>query len=827
MPQNPGLSKTDTVYSEHIIAHPGNFASDSPSSDLAPTSYPHNPRNLRTLALWYHKLGFNVLPTNDNKEPLVKWGQWRTQRQTLADVEAMPWARSRGIAAMCGAVSGGLVVVDFDKQIDRSAVDHFLVALDLSKDYSWLVQTPGGGWYVRLIVPDIPSDRTGRLDRPGKVGGHIELRYEGILAMLPPSIHSEGGQYIFVNTEPDGPPATVDPAHVFAAYDLVTEVPPVAPRRAEAKSKRYVDRQGQNTSLYEQYCLEVEAAAIRAWDIPPANDRELSRNNFSSPLREDRRPSAQWNFTVHGFKDYATEEFYSTADCAELLGFQTWKEYRDQHAHAGAAPARPTVVFEVKAFIGGGPNYYTDGVPLRVVELLNRLHINPWVRVDRGDVLSAKAFVALWVAWHQHVIAGELDPLQPVSMADLVRLTGLTKDTVRNALRFGEYGGFLSLYKESTRGKESHQNRRGKPGTYYVFRPLKEAWQQFLSEMEPLMWRALLIEKYPDLPVEALALDDLLGPQFGVTNDDIAVIDDCSQPLYEQYENQLFAASQCLRKRVDTWIDWYIYPDETIPLRLPERATFRNVAEFGDLLNELDMMAHKGERRGNDRYEIQDLTGRTAAAHRDSNKRLGIASIPDYDEYPVRENVDLLTQCLNISETAYERGQIRICAPNGATIMVSQGCARTFDYHGWLLDNGGYKGAIIQAWERSREKLESRLTEEERAMRDDVSRRQANISARRSIGIEKKPSRVATWLVAQGEMRAPLFGLQRIQDSQHPPRVLHVGLQGNMLEPADIWPGIIQAAQLEQAGSLPAYEAYIPGYVLESGETIDFAQSEG
>ena len=285
----------------------------------------------------YHALGFNVIPTDRAKKPLVKWASepnWKNKRQTPDDLAAMPWKRARGIAAVCGAVSGGLAVVDFDKQPNRDAVDRFLVALGLPGDYPWLVKTPGGGWHVWLISPrgDKPAGEKidGRWDRPGLAGGHIELRYEGVLAMLPPSLHPNGGRYVFVNGAPDSPPTTVEPDRLTAAYDRVTEPPPAVEKRPDPVHREPV--QGAFNDLYERWCVEVvEQTAIRTWVITPPNGKQLSRRNFSSPLRDDHKPSAQWSYTAHGFKDYGTGEFYNTQVVAALLGVQAWEDFKRAH----------------------------------------------------------------------------------------------------------------------------------------------------------------------------------------------------------------------------------------------------------------------------------------------------------------------------------------------------------------------------------------------------------------------------------------------------------------------------------------------------------------
>ncbi len=108
---------------------------------------------------------------------------------------------------------------------------------------------------------------------------------------------------------------------------------PAPEMSTQVDKPRRSDLPSDYSDLYERWCVEiVEAAAIQAWNITPANGKNLSRRNFSSPLREDRKPSAQWNYTAHGFKDYATGDFHNTATCGELLGVQSWEDFKQQHA---------------------------------------------------------------------------------------------------------------------------------------------------------------------------------------------------------------------------------------------------------------------------------------------------------------------------------------------------------------------------------------------------------------------------------------------------------------------------------------------------------------
>jgi hypothetical protein len=151
-----------------------------------------------------------------------------------------------------------------------------------------------------------------------------------------------------------------------------------------------------------------------------------------------------------------------------------------------------------------------------------------------------------------------------------------------------------------------------------------------------------------------------------------------------------------------------------------------------------------------------------------------------------------------VDPDAYERGRIKLIAPNGKTKSVSPGSNRPFDYEAWLNRNGGRDGARLEVWHGSFEKWEAAVTETERALRDDISRRQKAISRLRRTNDEDgqdEPSRLDQWLIAQGRLRAGLFGLEPISNEG-------AGDQGassdEIFEAADVWPSIIGQVQGER-----------------------------
>lgn len=237
-------------------------------------------------ARYYHGLGFNLIPLDGNKKPApmssnqpMSWKRWKTQRQTEQDLERLPLQHALGLGRICGEGSGGLVAIDFDGQGNRTAVNAFLKALNLPSDYPWVVKSSAQGWRVWLRVESIDIDGNNRLDRKGKHGGHIELRYTGHYTVLPPSLHPTGSQYDFASGKrPEAGPATVFGSHLLTAYDRVTLDGAHKRRNAQA-STNLVGGQTKH-SPYAQAALDREVDILRQAKQGERNN-QLNRSAFA------------------------------------------------------------------------------------------------------------------------------------------------------------------------------------------------------------------------------------------------------------------------------------------------------------------------------------------------------------------------------------------------------------------------------------------------------------------------------------------------------------------------------------------------------------------
>jgi hypothetical protein len=317
--------------------------------------------------------GFNVIPIAE-KRPFTNWALFQEAHQTREQVRELPWKDSRttGYSAFCGI--GGLVVVDFDKQDNENAVNAFLFALDLPVDYAHVVRTPGGGFHASVLCPQFdewikPEHRPmgGRLDRPGTMGAwdekgqpdrqrpHIELRYgSDCLVVRPPSLHPCGKHYAWLKDTPTTPPQMVTAEALYSAYESVTLELPVLPA-VEPPIVR-TDIPAEYKDRYQQWCIEIEQAAVHAWKIAPPRSNGHSRQNIPCPFHEDRTPSANWNFQTHGLRCFSCDEDFNTHRIADLLGLPSWEETKKAfkpervfklHEHApngnGHKPPAPTI----------------------------------------------------------------------------------------------------------------------------------------------------------------------------------------------------------------------------------------------------------------------------------------------------------------------------------------------------------------------------------------------------------------------------------------------------------------------------------------------------
>ena len=236
------------------------------------------------IALAFHRLGFNVVPTGADKKAVGKWKHLQDERLTPETLGVLGWERQVvcGLAAISGSVSECLVGLDLDAAPSQHAVDSLLARLGLPRDYQWTVRTPGkgGGWHVWVRSPGLAEalDRAGLKLNAKYVGpwpgaDHMELRWTRCYTLLPPSRHPEG-RYVWAwgQSMPTEPPAEVE------GRKLVRLTTWVSTERKEEAKPQVIDRSAY--AAYVAAALEGEADALTAAPMHHRND-QLNMSAFA------------------------------------------------------------------------------------------------------------------------------------------------------------------------------------------------------------------------------------------------------------------------------------------------------------------------------------------------------------------------------------------------------------------------------------------------------------------------------------------------------------------------------------------------------------------
>lgn len=157
----------------------------------------------------YLAAGVALVPTGADKRPVVKWKEFQSRLPTVGELDQ--WLAGGGVAfaAVCGAVSGGLEIIDFDDNAGAAPLSY--PATDIYE--AWrdscgrlvdalklpVQRTGGGGFQVAYRCPAPEGNlKLAWVPDEGQATGRsisIETRGEGGYAIVAPSLHPSGNRY--------------------------------------------------------------------------------------------------------------------------------------------------------------------------------------------------------------------------------------------------------------------------------------------------------------------------------------------------------------------------------------------------------------------------------------------------------------------------------------------------------------------------------------------------------------------------------------------------------------------------------------------------------
>jgi len=304
-------------------------------------------KELKDQAREYLKAQLSVIPTKEDKIPaLPSWKPYQSQRIKEEDIEPLfSGANVKGLAIICGAISGGLEVIDVDTKHDTTGSLweelRSLLEDNLPELYNSLViaQTRSGGYHIYYRCSSIAGNLKLSIKENREV--LIETRGEGGYVIAPPS-----PGYSFIQGDPSKI-AIITPEEreiIISIGRSFNELEEVKPKVNTPSSTTY---NSIGLSPFDDYNQRGDIIALlesKGWRVvnqqgqrinllrPGSTDSKTS-GNYHTGLRVLRVFSSSTEFNPD--KGYSPSQVFNLLECngdwkktAKELGALGYGDYR-------------------------------------------------------------------------------------------------------------------------------------------------------------------------------------------------------------------------------------------------------------------------------------------------------------------------------------------------------------------------------------------------------------------------------------------------------------------------------------------------------------------
>lgn len=250
----------------------------------------------------YLDAGISLVPCGPNKRPVIDWKEYQSRLPTRTELDGWLARGIESFAAICGAVSGGLEIIDFDDNAQATpqpyTVDDFYLpwreAVGELADRLGLVRQRTGGGGIQLAyyvgqpggnqklawIPD-ETEKSGRSIA-------IETRGEGGYAIVAPSLHFSGKLYELEQGDFAALPTITQAERdqLLAAARALDLMPYTAQQVAEAAQRQRARRQPYMNG--DVSVIDAYNAAHRIGDVlEQYGYTRKSAGRYSRPGKED------------------------------------------------------------------------------------------------------------------------------------------------------------------------------------------------------------------------------------------------------------------------------------------------------------------------------------------------------------------------------------------------------------------------------------------------------------------------------------------------------------------------------------------------------------
>jgi len=139
--------------------------------------------------------GISSIPVNSDKKPLVAWKEFQNRLPSQEECKKWGSMKKEGVAVICGAISGGLEIIDIDNKFDAASSIYLNLISNLSNErpelYDKLVieQSKNKGYHIIYRCKNFEGNKklARQKDLQGNILTIIETRGEGGYCIIHPS----------------------------------------------------------------------------------------------------------------------------------------------------------------------------------------------------------------------------------------------------------------------------------------------------------------------------------------------------------------------------------------------------------------------------------------------------------------------------------------------------------------------------------------------------------------------------------------------------------------------------------------------------------------
>ena len=139
--------------------------------------------------------GISSIPVNSDKKPLVAWKEFQNRLPSQDECKKWGSMKKEGVAVICGAISGGLEIIDIDNKFDAASSIYLDLISNLSNErpelYDKLVieQSKNKGYHIIYRCKNFEGNKklARQKDLDGNILTIIETRGEGGYCIIHPS----------------------------------------------------------------------------------------------------------------------------------------------------------------------------------------------------------------------------------------------------------------------------------------------------------------------------------------------------------------------------------------------------------------------------------------------------------------------------------------------------------------------------------------------------------------------------------------------------------------------------------------------------------------